>query len=120
MAKDFPALRQEAEAVLRKVLAPAAPAEDTLAMVNTESHRARAMATLDCRAPQWLTEAFEEIDRVQRWAQLRADIIQRVIRRHSPVQYPDNVWYCAECKVTYPCPTRQDVAQNHSPKEPPR
>jgi hypothetical protein len=117
---DFQALRAEAEDILRRVLAAAAHADDPMAHVNIESARAQAMARLDCRAPQWLRAAFEEIDRLQRWAQLRAEIIVRVIERHAPVQYPDNAWYCAECKVTYPCPTRQDVAQNQSPKEPPR
>lgn len=120
---DFQSMRTEAEATLRKVLAPAAHPDDAMAMVNTESARAQALARLDCLCVQWLDEAFREVDRVQRWADLRADIVQRVIQRHSPVQMPDGVWVCAECQTVYPCRTRQDIAQNPSPnapKEPPR
>lgn len=113
---DFDAMRQEAEATLRKVLAPAAPADDVLAMVNTESTRAQAMARLDCLCVQWLDQAFQEVDRQARWAELRADIIQRVMERHAPHQMDDGVWICVECRTIYPCKTRTDVA----PKEPSR
>ena len=113
-------MRAEAEATLRKVLAPAAHADDAMAMVNIESARAQALARLDCLCVQWLDAAFQEVDRVQRWADLRAEIINRVIERHAPVQLPDGSWVCAECQTLYPCETRLDVARNQSPKEPPR
>lgn len=113
-------MRAEAEATLRKVLAAVAPADDAMAHVNIESARAQAMARLDCLCVQWLDAAFQEIDRVQRWADLRADIIQRVVKRHAPQQTDDGQWICAECGTLYPCRTRQDVAQNQAPKEPPR
>lgn len=107
--KSFPELRQEAEETLRKVLAPPAHPDDSMAMVNIESTRAQAFARLDCLCVAWLNEAFREIDRVQRWADLRADVLQRIQARHVPVQYPDNVWYCAECRTVYPCNTRKDL-----------
>lgn len=116
MPNDFRSMRAEAEATLRRVLAPAAPADDAMAMVNTESQRARAMARLDCLCVQWLDQAFREVDRIQRWADVRADIIQRVVERHAPHQMDDGQWICVECRTIYPCKTRQDVAQNQQPK----
>lgn len=113
-------MRAEAEATLRKVLAPPAHPDDGMAHVNIESARAQALARLDCLCVQWLDEAFQEVDRVQRWADLRAEIINRVIERHAPHQMDDGVWICVECRTVYPCKTRQDVTQNQSPKEPPR
>lgn len=108
----FPAMRQEAEQTLRKVLAPAAHPDDQMAMVNTESQRAQALARLDCLCVAWLNESFKEIDRVQRWAEVRADVLQRIQNRHTPHQMDEEgggLWICVECRTPYPCNTRKDL-----------
>jgi hypothetical protein len=107
--KGFPEMRQEAEETLRKVLAPQAHPDDTMEMVNVESRRAQAFARLDCLCVQWLDEAFREVDRVQRWADVRAEVLARIQIRHAPEQTDEGVWICQECCTFYPCNTRKDL-----------
>jgi hypothetical protein len=102
-------MRQEAEDTLRKVLAPPAHPDDIMATINVESTRAQAMARLDCLCVAWLNEAFREVDRVQRWADVRADVLQRIQARHSPEQTDEGIWICVECRTFYPCNTRKDL-----------
>lgn len=110
MGDDFPRQRREAEDVLRRVLAaPMSDDTDGMQAMNLEAARARALAQFDCWAPRWLQAAFAEVDRLQRWADLRAGILDRVANRHRPIQAPDGRWMCADDGQLYPCRTRKDL-----------
>lgn len=123
MGDDFPQQRREAEDVLRRVLAaPMSDDADGMQAMNLEAARARALAQFDCWAPRWLQAAFAEVDRLGRWAELRAAQVQAVLDRHRPYETgqgaPDQeLWLqhhppaliCVECGVPFPCPTRKDV-----------
>lgn len=117
---EFQQLRAVAQEVLSELLAP--PGDTgTVNGINLEAIRARAQARMDCHSPRWLQAAFQEIDRLGRWADLRQRQVQAVLDIHQPYQTGQESPYqpidhpagiiCIECGVPFPCKTRKAVLQ---------
>lgn len=115
---DFDATRVEAQAVLDALLAPQGDI-GTMEGMNLEQARTRAWAHWDCWSPKWLKRAFEEVDRLLVWYNLRQRQVQAVLDLHVPVEV-EQVWgpmeanycgplVCGECGESFPCNTRKAV-----------
>lgn len=108
---DFQALRAEAQAVLDDLQAPAGDASTTSG-VNLELARTRAWARFDCWAPKWLQAAFQELDRIRTWADLRQRQVRVVLELHAAAEVGNGDWaqlICRQCGSPYPCDTRKAV-----------
>lgn len=115
---DFNGMRAEAQSVLDALQAPQGDI-GTMDGMNLEQARTRAWATWDCWSPKWLRRAFEEVDRLLMWYNLRQRQVQAVLDLHIPVDV-DQVYgpmeanwlaplICGECQVPFPCKTRTSM-----------